>query len=176
MSQRGAEQMAREGLAYNQILAFYFDGTAISSVSAPADGTSISTSYTLTSGNLKGVAEKTDAAALLGNVSISNGSASLLDKNSQAKTSGIVCTGDILHVVRSDGSLYGNFSVILCGDVDGDGQISLLDLLKVQKHLLGTSTLSNAYYSAGDVDGNGSITLLDLLKVQKHLLGTSRIA
>jgi len=62
------------------------------------------------------------------------------------------------------------------GDVSGDGAISLLDLLMIQKYLLGTHTLEAANLLAGDVDSDGAVKLLDLLRVQKHLLGTQLIS
>ena len=75
----------------------------------------------------------------------------------------------------ADAKLYRKYTLVLYGDVNGDGKISLVDLLRVQKHLLNTSRLSGAYKTAADVSKDGSLTILDLLRVQKHLLGTTKI-
>ncbi|MHB1314896.1 MAG: SpoIID/LytB domain-containing protein [Christensenellales bacterium] len=203
MSQRGAQQMANEGIAYTDILAFYFEGTSIGALSIngstppppaptptptepaptppgetpPADATTVASSvYAINGSSIRGIGENTDATVLLGNITVTNGTLALLSGSGQAKTSGSLCTGDLLRVLRVDGSLKGDYSIILSGDVNNDGTISLLDLLKVQKHLLSTSLLTNCSLVAGDIDGDGEITLLDLLKVQKHLLGTAHIA
>ena len=209
MSQRGAQQMANEGIAYTDILDFYFEGTEIGQLSiagapaptpaaptptpaaptptptAPAptptvsdDGSTTVTSavYTITGGNIRGIGENTAPEVLLGNITVTNGTSTLLDGSGSTKTSGVLCTGDILRVMNTDGAPQADYSIILSGDVNNDGIISLLDLLKVQKHLLSTSVLTNCSLTAADVDNSGSITLLDLLKLQKHLLGTALIA
>lgn len=93
---------------------------------------------------------------------------------SKEKTSGNLITGDTVTI--TSGEETKSFTVVLYGDVSGDGQITILDLLKVQKYLLKTSNLTGAYKEAADVSKDGEVTILDLLKVQKHLLGTSYIS
>ena len=50
------------------------------------------------------------------------------------KTSGNLLTGDIVTI--TSGEETKSFTVVLYGDVSGDGKITILDLLKVQKYLL----------------------------------------
>ena len=57
------------------------------------------------------------------------------------------------------------------GDVNGDGKVSVLDLLKVRKTILGVSQLSEEEKNRADVNGNGRIDIIDLLRVQKRILG-----
>ncbi len=68
-----------------------------------------------------------------------------------------------------------DYLAVVYGDTNGDGAITILDLLKVQKNILNTSKLSGAYGLAADTNKDGNITILDLLKVQKHILGSSNI-
>lgn len=56
------------------------------------------------------------------------------------------------------------------GDTNGDGKITIVDLARVQKHLLKVSTLSGADELAADTNGDGSVTIVDLARIQKHLL------
>ena len=79
-----------------------------------------------------------------------------------------VGTGSTIKVSNKDTSV--TYKVVVKGDTSGDGQISALDLLQVQKHLLKTYSLSGERFSAGDTSGDGQISALDLLQVQKHLL------
>lgn len=60
--------------------------------------------------------------------------------------------------------------IIIRGDVNGDGQISALDLLQVKQHLLGRNRLQTASYEAGKINGQEQVTALDLLQMKKHLL------
>ena len=65
--------------------------------------------------------------------------------------------------------------VIIKGDTSGDGVINALDLLQVQKNILGTYTLTGAYLEAADTSKDGVVNALDLLQVQKNILGTFEI-
>lgn len=68
------------------------------------------------------------------------------------------------------------FTVVIYGDVSGDGQINALDLLKIQKDILKTASLNGAYKSAADTSHDGQVNALDLLKVQKKILGSGDIS
>ncbi len=82
---------------------------------------------------------------------------------------GTLKTGDVI-TIKTDIDEK-NYTVVIKGDPSGDGKISIQDLLKVQKHILNYSTLSDAYFKAADVNQDNTITILDLLRVQKHILG-----
>lgn len=85
------------------------------------------------------------------------------------KDNNILCTGDKINIANNDQT--NGYEVIIYGDPNGDGEINIIDLLKVQKHLLGYGTLENGYKTAADIDRDGDITIVDLLKIQKYLLG-----
>ena len=57
------------------------------------------------------------------------------------------------------------------GDVNGDGAVTVMDLLKVRKAILGMSQLTEAEQKAADANGNGKVDVLDLLRIQKSILG-----
>lgn len=97
-----------------------------------------------------------------------------IKNNNKEKTSGNIVTGDTITIVSGEDTVI--FTAILYGDTNGDNSISVLDLLKVQKHILGSSTLSGVAKEAADVNKDGKITVLDLLKIQKHILGSSAIS
>jgi hypothetical protein len=58
----------------------------------------------------------------------------------------------------------------LCGDVNGDGRVSAVDLVAVRRRLLRPVGLSDFLL---DVDLDGAITTLDLLRVRRQS-GVSR--
>lgn len=97
-------------------------------------------------------------------------SVNVTNVNGSSVTTGYIGTGYKVTIKNKDTSK--TYVVIINGDTSGDGVINALDLLQVQKHILGTYTLQNIYFNAGDTNNDGQITALDLLQVQKHILGS----
>lgn len=87
--------------------------------------------------------------------------------------SGNIGTGDTL--VISNGSTTKSYKVVIYGDNNGDGKTSIVDLLRVQKDILGSSNLSTYDKKASDTNRDGKVDVVDLLRVQKQILGNSTI-
>lgn len=68
------------------------------------------------------------------------------------------------------------YTIVLYGDLTGDGKINSADLLKMRQHLQGTTTLSGAYLESAMLTQNGKVNSADLLKIRQHLLGTNKIS
>ena len=111
---------------------------------------------------------KNDLESVAGNATVI-----IKDANDNIKESGISCTGD--KVIINNQSSTETLQIIIKGDTSGDGVINALDLLQVQKNILGTYTLTGAYKEAADTSKDGVINALDLLQVQKSILGTYTI-
>lgn len=101
-------------------------------------------------------------------------SINIVDKNNKAKTSGTIVTGDKITIVSNNETV--TYTVIIYGDNNGDGKITILDLANVQKHLLKKSILTGANLKATDTNKDGKITILDLANFQKQLLKKSNIS
>ena len=97
----------------------------------------------------------------------------VMDKNGNEVSEGIIGTG--FKVSINNQSTTEVLDVVIKGDTSGDGKIDALDLLQVQKNILGTYNLEGAYKEAGETSGDGVINALDLLQVQKSILGTYSI-
>ncbi len=78
-------------------------------------------------------------------------------------------------ITVSNGSSKSDFTLIIKGDTSGDGVINALDLLQIQKNILGLYNLDGAYKKAADPSGDGNVNALDLLQVQKNILGSYKI-
>lgn len=72
------------------------------------------------------------------------------------------------HVKLTD---YTNPTVVVTGDVNGDGKITLTDYVQMKSRLLGKTSFASPNEMAGDVNGDGKITLTDYVKMKAHLLG-----
>lgn len=107
---------------------------------------------------------------------IKNGAQSVVIKNSNGsimKDNDILTTSSKITIVTATESK--TFTISVKGDTSGDGQITILDLLQVQKHLTGSSKLSGEKYYAADTSLDNSVTILDLLQIQKHIKGDKKI-
>ncbi len=87
--------------------------------------------------------------------------------------SGNIGTGDTL--VISNGTTTKSYKVVIYGDNNGDGKTSIVDLLRVQKDILGSSNLSIYDKKASDTNKDGKVDVVDLLRVQKQILGNNVI-
>ena len=61
--------------------------------------------------------------------------------------------------------------MIIKGDVNGDGKITIEDLIQIQLHLLGAIELEGDAFRAADTNNDGQISIVDLANIQRHLLG-----
>ena len=59
----------------------------------------------------------------------------------------------------------------MLGDVNGDGNISVLDATLIQKYIAGLVTFSDTQKAAADVNGDGSVSVLDATLIQKYIAG-----
>ena len=58
------------------------------------------------------------------------------------------------------------------GDVDGNGKVNAIDLLKLKQYILGLLEDSDIVKANADMDGNGKVNSTDLLKLKMELLNS----
>ena len=85
----------------------------------------------------------------------------------------VIGTGTLVKI--SNRTTSETLEVVIKGDTSGDGKTNALDLLQVQKDILGSYTLKDVQLKAGDTSGDGKVNALDLLQIQKDILGVSKI-
>ena len=134
-----------------------------------------SSGYRYTSKYISNIAVNTDVSTVKETLESVGGNAtvSILDASGNVKTSGIIATGDKITINNEENTE--TLEVVIKGDTSGDGVINALDLLQVQKNILGTYTLTGAYLEAADTSKDGMVNALDLLQIQKSILGTYEI-
>ena len=87
--------------------------------------------------------------------------------------------GDTTHITDEDGQYDfgdmptgGSYIVNPIKDIDYHNGITTLDILLIQKHILGSSILNSPYkIIAADVDNNSQITGQDIIQIRKLILG-----
>ena len=63
------------------------------------------------------------------------------------------------------------YTVIVTGDTNGDGESNLKDMWQINKHRLNKTKLTAEYLLAGDVNKDNEVNLKDLLQINKFRLG-----
>ncbi len=124
---------------------------------------------------ITGISEATSPDKIKGAFSIKNGTIKVTDKNGTEK-SGTVGTGDKVRIYTNNGSLFAEYSIMIYGDINGDGAITVKDALMVRKHILGMEGLGGVNAIAANVNRqNDGITVKDALMIRKHVLGMDKI-
>ena len=67
------------------------------------------------------------------------------------------------------------YECLVYGDVNGDGNITPADYVKIKNQITNTSKLENVYYDAADVNRDGNISPSDYVKVKNHIMNVSTI-
>ncbi len=115
------------------------------------------------------IPEGVKGTKMLSSITVTNGSATVVSQDGNSG-SGVVGTGMQLVIHDTAGTKIKTYTIAVEGDLSGDGKITVIDLLRLQKAILGNTSLSEAEQVAGDMNNNEGINVLDLLKLQKKIL------
>lgn len=74
-----------------------------------------------------------------------------------------------------DGQVIQSAAIVVTGDVNGDGAVTLTDMVQVRSHLLGRTKLTGAAAQAADLNGDGELTLTDFVQSLSAVLGRTKI-
>lgn len=138
-----------------------------------ADGVSITTSYALNGNIMTGFAPGTSASAAAAGIT-GNGCTVKVLKADGTENTGTVGTGNKI-AIYVNGQLVKQYETVVYGDVNGDGKISNVDVVLMQRHILGITTQSGAYLQAANTNKDGSVSNIDVVIAQRHILGLSVI-
>ena len=90
------------------------------------------------------------------------------------ESSATVGTGCIVKLTVN-GKVVDSLTVIVKGDVTGEGTIDATDYLRIKGEFIGTYKLEDAFAKAADVDGNENIDGTDYLRIKSIFLGGNLI-
>ena len=125
--------------------------------------------------NITSVKYNVKASTIL-NLIIKNGASNVVIKDKDNKTiTDNTLIGTASTITITSGNETKTYTFVIKGDTSGDGKITILDLLQVQKHIKGDKKLTNSYLLASDTSGDGKVTILDLLQIQKHIKGDKKL-
>lgn len=123
---------------------------------------------------ITGIQPGTDTTALLAGLSSSN-TVKILDASGNEK-SGTAATGDSVAVYDTSGNMISSTKIVIYGDINGDGKINVLDMIKLNRHITGKGTLTSVYLEAADANRRGDgATVLDMIILNNHITGKKTI-
>ena len=126
---------------------------------------------------IKNVSKQTTVTEFKNNITVVEGRTfKVFDKTGTTEITGQIGTGMQGRVIDEYDRNIINIGIAVKGDITGDGEISLTDLVKVKKHLIETELLEDVYEAAGNVDGTGAITPTDLVKMCQDVTGIEELS
>ncbi len=91
--------------------------------------------------------------------------------NNDLDSSSLVGTGCIIYILDSNGDVSDSATVVIKGEINGDGRVNVTDYLLAKRQMGNTNLLSGAKFFAADIDGNGTVSTADYLKIKRHMGG-----
>ena len=129
--------------------------------------------YSVGGGFLSKVGAGTTAAQLLGGINEKD-YCKVYKGNTEVTGNALVGTGMVVKLL--DGSaVKQTVTIVVTGDTNGDGSITITDMLAVKAHLLKKSTLSGAAAKAADTSGDKAVSITDFIQIKAHILGKDKI-
>ncbi|MBQ0101230.1 MAG: putative Ig domain-containing protein, partial [Firmicutes bacterium] len=89
---------------------------------------------------------------------------------SELASDGYVGTGCTVSLMNGEDKLD-TLTVVVKGDVSGDGEIATIDFQRIRAYYLDKYDLSGAYLEAALVAGNETVATIDFQRVRAHYLG-----
>ncbi|MCI9177467.1 MAG: hypothetical protein HFJ28_02570 [Clostridia bacterium] len=84
-------------------------------------------------------------------------------------SSGIIATN--MKFTLSFNQKQYHYTVVVKGDVNGDGLIYATDYVKIKNHIMGKQKLEGAYLKAADINNDNNIYATDYVRIKNYIMG-----
>ena len=74
-----------------------------------------------------------------------------------------------------NGSTTNTYTIVIRGDVNGDGAIKSSDYVRIKNYIMGSVTLNAAGKLAADANNDGSIKSSDYVRIKNYIMSTAKI-
>ena len=95
--------------------------------------------------------------------------------NKTLNNDSLIGTGTIIKILDSSNKEIVKYTIIIRGDVNGDGKITSSDYVLIKNHIMGTSKLSDIKKRGADVNKDGKVSSSDYVLIKNHIMGYSTI-
>ncbi len=131
-----------------------------------------SDAYNTKDGLLTNIVSGTSLAAFKANIN-NTLTVTVKDKNGKDITddNALVGTNCTITLIAQDGTVLQSLVIVVSGDINGDGKLSVTDFVQIKSHLLAVKKIEDAASSmAADLDGSGSISVTDFVRFKSEML------
>lgn len=141
------------------------------------NGTEFSTIYTINenSKTISNIAEGSSVEDVVNGCTVNQGTTVRILNADGSAASGKAATGNILTVYNSANQVSAQYTIILYGDVTGDGEIDLFDIVRIKRYMLKTYDVGGVYLGAADCNHDGNVDLFDIVGIKRNMLGKAYI-
>ncbi len=130
----------------------------------------ISTDYAIGT-YITGVAPNTSLTDFAERFTVSNGSFKIFGISGYEVADDIVSTAQTVKIYNLRGEETASYQIAVIGDNNGDGIITSVDLLRLQRQMLSSMEFKGVYLKACDVNRDGIIDTADMIFEQNYILG-----
>ncbi len=176
LSQRSAQERARNGQAYTDILQFFYINTELDTIGTFQTAPKLSSDrYAIEAWGITKIEPKTTPDKLLDGLETKGERLLVVTAKGAEKKEDPVCTGNFVRTVYDEGRSFMDVPIILYGDINGDGVIGSDDITTLRSHLMHEKVLSGPYYKAADVNHDDEVDSMDLLQLLKYTQDEAKI-
>ncbi len=132
-----------------------------------------SSTYTISGGTVSKIPVETTVTDLLKNIN-ENGYVKVYSGSQEVTENTLIGTGMVLKLMDGN-TVKSSATIVVTGDTNGDGKITVTDMLAVKAHVLKKSTFSGASAQAADTSGDNGISITDFIQMKAQILGKSNV-
>ena len=125
-------------------------------------------------GTLNGIKIDTTTTQLIANINNDSSDIKIFNENGNEVTSGVLCTGMTVKLIIG-GTVRDELTIIILGDANGDGSISITDYTLARLDILGLKALGQTATAAADINGDGVVSITDYTLMRLDILGLKKI-
>ena len=96
-----------------------------------------------------------------------------LDKDNNEKVTGVITSGDKIKIKTSVEEK--SYTLVIYGDVNGDGKISSVDYISIKNHIMDTESLSENELKYADANKDGKVNSIDYISIKNHIMDVEKI-
>lgn len=85
-------------------------------------------------------------------------------------------TGSVITVLDNDGVTKYKYTVVMYGDVNGDGNVNSVDYVNIKNYVMKKNQLSSVSLKGADVNKNGITDAVDYVIIRNYIMGKTNIS